>query len=113
MKITEKEKKNREKLFKLMQENPDLPVIPMVDEEIVADDCSMRWMGSWGDARIDELLTTKERIYFRNYNDEEEILTALHGWEWVEAASDEEWKTAYENVPWITAIIVNIDLPEI
>lgn len=43
--ITEKERKNREELFRLMQENPDLPVVPMVDGEIVADDCG-HWRGT-------------------------------------------------------------------
>lgn len=31
--ITEIEKKNRDELFRLMKENPDLPVVPMVDDE--------------------------------------------------------------------------------
>lgn len=110
--ITEKEKQNRDKLFKLMQENPELPVIPMVDSEIVADYCYTRWIGSWGNSYIDHYIPGKERIFFID-DDEEDVLAALHGWEWVENATDEEWSRAYENVPWITAIIVNIDLPEI
>lgn len=36
--ITEREKKNRDELFRLMRENPDLPVVPMVDAEICGDD---------------------------------------------------------------------------
>lgn len=36
--MTEKERKNHDDLFKLMQENPDLPVVPMVDADIVAGD---------------------------------------------------------------------------
>ena len=36
--ITGRLKKNREELFKLIQENPDLPIVPMVDYEIVAED---------------------------------------------------------------------------
>lgn len=47
--ITEKERKNREELFKLMQENPDLPVVAMVDGEIPGDD-SGYWLGAWGSA---------------------------------------------------------------
>lgn len=45
--ISEKDRKNREELFKLMQENPELPVVPMVDGEIPGDDCGY-WLGSWG-----------------------------------------------------------------
>ena len=43
--ITEYEKKNREELFRLMRENPELPVVPMVDGEIAFDECGY-WMGS-------------------------------------------------------------------
>ena len=39
------EKENREKLFQLMRENPELPVVAMVDSEIVADDGYNRWLG--------------------------------------------------------------------
>ena len=46
--MREEEKRNREELFRLMKEHPDLPVVPMVDSEIVADDCYTYWMGSWG-----------------------------------------------------------------
>ena len=41
---TDKAKNNWEELFRLMQENPDLPVVPMVDGEIVGDD-SGYWVG--------------------------------------------------------------------
>lgn len=36
--MMERENQYRKELFKLMQENPDLPVVPMVDGEIVAGD---------------------------------------------------------------------------
>lgn len=35
--MNEKERKNRDELFRLMRENPDLPVVAMVDSEIVAE----------------------------------------------------------------------------
>ena len=52
--ITEKEKKNRDELFRLMQENPDLPVVLMVDSDIVVNDGCNLWMGSWGNSHIEE-----------------------------------------------------------
>jgi len=42
-----------------MQENPDLPVVPMVDGEIVAGDDHGYWQGAWGYARVDEYLKPK------------------------------------------------------
>lgn len=40
MKKTQKER--LDELFKLIKENPDLPILPMVDSEIVADDYCAR-----------------------------------------------------------------------
>lgn len=37
-------------LMKLAQENPELPIVPIVDSEIVEDDGYARWLGSWGSA---------------------------------------------------------------
>ena len=42
--VSEKERENREKLFRLMRENPELPVVAMVDSEVVADTGYGRWI---------------------------------------------------------------------
>lgn len=110
--ITEKEKRNRNELFSLMQEYPDLPVIPMVDEEVVCDDCCSWWLGSWGSSQIQRYLTTKERIYFDD-DDPEDVLTAVKGWDWYEDATDAEIETEFKALPWIEAITVMIHTPEI
>ena len=100
--MNEKERKNREELFRVMQENPDLPVIVMVDSEIVADDGYNRWLGAWGHCEIGEYFVGEERIHFRESDNFDEI----------EAMSDEEAEGVYNSLPWIRAIIVNIDLPD-
>ena len=110
--ITERERKNRDELFKLMRENPDLPVVPMVDEEVVADDCCSWWLGSWGCSQIQKYLSTEERVYFDD-DDPEDVLTEVKGWDWYENATDAEIDAEFENLPWIEAITVSILLPEI
>ena len=65
--ISEKERKNLEELFKLMRENPDLPVVPMVDGEIPGDDCGY-WMGAWGTAKLDEYLVASDRVIIKSYH---------------------------------------------
>ncbi len=108
------EKERRDELFKLMQENPDFPVVPMVDYEIVAED-SGRWLGAWGSSYIGEYLVGEERVCFREDDDPSEIQRTLEeelGYEAYEAMSEEEEKAAYAGLPWIKAIIVDIDLPE-
>lgn len=106
--------KKAEELFKLIADNPDLPIVPMVDSEIVADDGCSRWRGAWGGSYIGEYLTGKEFIYFREDNDPYEVdkvLTEMCD-DYNENTTDEEAAKAYAELPWIKAIIVNIDLPD-
>lgn len=108
-KITEAEKRNREKLFRLMRENPDLPVVPMVDSEVVADDSYSYWMGYWGCVELSGYILTDDRVLFRGHSDDEEVLDALDecaGWEdWPDEKVDE----AVKNFLWIECIVVCID----
>ena len=114
--ISEKERKNREELFKLMQEHPELPVVAMVDSEIVQDDGYSRWMGAWGNSSIEEYFIGEEQIHFREADDFEEVEETLTDgricYDDFEAMSDEEAVGAYNSLPWIKAIVVNIDLPD-
>lgn len=71
--VSEKEKENREKLFRLMRENPELPVVAMVDSEIVADDGYNRWLGVWGCSYIGEYLIGEEHLFFREDDDPSEV----------------------------------------
>lgn len=110
----ENEKENREELFGLMQENPELPIVPMVDYEIVADD-SGRWLGSWGSSYIGEYLIGEEQVHFREDDDPSEVdkvLSERYGDDYYTDMTDEQEAEAYAGLPWIKAIIVNIDLPE-
>lgn len=113
--MTEKEKCYRDELFKLMRENPELPVVPMVDSEIVADDGYARWMGAWGSASIGEYFVGEERIYFRDDSDPcevEGLLYELYSCEEYGAMDDKQEAEVYADVPWIKAIIVDINLPD-
>lgn len=110
--MSEKERQSREELFRLMAEHPELPVVPMVDSDIVADEGSCYWMGSWGAACIREYLRGDERVYFRDDEDIEEVVASISGWDAYELMSNEEAVAAFMVMPWVKAIVVNIDLPE-
>lgn len=115
--ITEKEKKNREELFRLMQRNPDLPVVPMIDGVACGDDECARYVGSWGKSYVSEYIVGEEAVHFRESNPDmcevEDVLTdGFVSYDDLECMPDEEAKAAYDGLPWIKAIIVNIDLPE-
>lgn len=114
--MTEKERKNHDDLFKLMQENPDLPVVPMVDADIVAGDDYGRWMGSWGSASVDEYLIPPDdrTMIFKSDDDVFDTLEQCLPEAEFEALpeNESECRPFYDALPWVKAIIVNINLPD-
>ena len=109
--ITEREKQNREELFRLMRENPDLPVVPMVDGEICGDD-SGYWCGTWGHASVDEYLMCEKYDYmaFKSWDDVFDTLEKYLTDEEFEKLpeSESECRAHYDALPWTKAIIVYI-----
>ena len=110
-----------EELLKLMQENPDLPIIPMVGTEIVADDCYSYWIGSWGRSEVTEYYVGREYVHFKD-DDVENVLTDMVGCNYGQTKdgkdiwddlSDEEWDKLFESLPWVKAIVVYIETPDI
>lgn len=94
MKTTkEMEKKSWEKLLRLITENPDLPIVPLVDGEIVTDEGYGRWLGAWGSCCIQEYLVSEDRVCFRD-GDIEEALTETIGWFAYEKLTDKQAKEA-------------------
>ena len=113
--ISEREKQDRDELFQLMKENPDLPVVPMVDGEIAGDDCGY-WMASWGAARVDEYLICEraERVAFKSEDDVFDVLEDYLSYEEFEALPENEsaCRPTYDALPWRKAIIVYIETAE-
>ena len=100
-------------IIKLIEENPDLPVIPMVDNEGVADDCGC-WQGKCGRCEFTEYYKGRECIYFRD--DEENALSDMDGCKFgydkderdIYELSEEEWKKLYVSIPGTKCIAVYI-----
>lgn len=76
MKIAE----NIQKLICLAKEHPELPIIAMVDGEIVGDDSYSRWVGYFGSVELGEFVLYNDRFIddreefkeqFYDYNDDE------------------------------------------
>jgi len=104
-------------LVKLITENPDLDVVPMVDSDIVADDGYSWWMGSIGKSRIDEYYVDDERIYlsdelddlvdkFIECNYEDEPFKNM-----TEAELEAVATAEVQKYNWTRAIMVRIDTP--
>lgn len=112
---SEQARKNREELFRLIRGNPDLPIVPFVDAEIIADD-SGYWMGSWGNASVDEYIIPGDDrpVIYKSDDDVFDTLEKLLSNEEFEALPEDEaeCRAVYEALPWTKAIIVYIGLPE-
>lgn len=109
--VTGIEKKNRDELFRLMKENPDLPVVPMVDDEICVGEYGYS-LGAWGPASVDEYLICKRYNYvvFKSWDDVFDVLEKYLTDEEFEKLpeSEEDCREFYDNLPWTKAIIVYI-----
>lgn len=106
-------------LLRLIKENPDLPVIPIVSNEVI-DDSSFklisgnRWMGCIGDAEIQMYIQCEDGVVL--YSDCSYVDTIAkfsnHTKDECEKMTDEQLEFEYDNLPWKKAILVNIDWAE-
>lgn len=103
-------------LLGLIAENPSLPVVPMVNSEVVADDDYAYWLGSFSNSTVDEYVCVNERFYTRDNQDEiEDYFSNYLCDDYPDMPDEEFYKMIHEKVealPWKKAIIVYIDLPE-
>lgn len=101
-------------IIKLIEENPNLPIVPMVDSEVVADDGGY-WLGKWERCEVTEYYQGREYIHFRD-DDEEDVLKDMVGCKYycdtqgrdITDLTDEEWNVLYESIPWVKCIVVYI-----
>lgn len=105
---------NLSNLVKLMNENPELEIVPMVDSEIVASDEHAYWMGRWGAAEIGEYRCADGRVYFKEHDFDELVEDFIDSnYEFYENLSDDELEKLAEkkinNLEWTKAIVVNIN----
>ena len=107
---------NIEMFLKLVKDNPELPIVPMVDYEVFTGDEYTWWMGNWGSCKVTEYYIGKESIHFKDEEDEEDVLADIAGCKHyctpegkdIYDISDEEWDKLYKSIPWTKAIVVYI-----
>ena len=105
------ENKFTKALVDLIKENPELPVITMVDTEIVHDDSYGRWYSSIGNCRVDEYVIyeksySEANVIFKSDIDEieEDLL------ERDDDLTEEKAKTMALALDWKKAIFLSIDI---
>lgn len=104
--------KQTSKLIELVNENPGLPIIPMVDGGIPGDD-SGYWLGVFGYAAVDEFVISLSNLVMFKSDDDvfatlEHCLTDEEFEKLPE--TEEECRPFYDALPWTKAIIVYIDV---
>lgn len=103
------QQKSIQNLLKLIQENPYLRIVPLVDTECVPGDEFNSWVASWGQSRIEEIWENinKERIYIKSedYDDLVDDMMCLG------VETDEEACKCVDRYAWEKVIIVEINMP--
>ena len=100
--------KSTEELLKLMQENPELSVIPMVDSDIINKEWLSWHIGRLESPEIDEYLVADGIIYTKTSDDLYDVLEAVYGEFRVSKMTEEEAAEAYQQLPWIKAIMLYV-----
>lgn len=72
----DKQKEKLKVLLELIEQNPELRIVPMVDSQVVAEEGFSYWIAEWGNARIEEIYNDGERIYILS-DDEEGLIEEL------------------------------------
>lgn len=112
----DKQREKALKLFQLIQDNPDLKIVPMVESEVVAGDEFSYWLAGWGESSIDEMYIHKETVYFRSTDedrlveeiyDDLEIANPYMAPETLNSMTDQR----LDELKWDKVIRVNITLP--
>ena len=106
---------NSDEFIRLVADNPELPIMPMVDTECVKDDGYGWWSAGMGIPEIDEYYVEDERIYLKSDDLEELAETFIdnnYDEEPYKSMTEEEFEIVAEevvaNYEWTKAIILPI-----
>lgn len=107
-------------ILTLIAEHPELPILPIVDGQIVADDCCSYWSGSWGRAEIKKVCIARERSVFWEDEDLDSTFEDC-GFDYEECGITDDTSRGedeaimvkrLEMLDWLTCIVIYIELPD-
>ena len=103
-------------LLRLIEDHPDLPVVPMVGQDIVAD-CTGEWVASFGKAEVKKMCIYGENVIFREEKNAIKTIEALELEGLTEDRTREEsiekLNGYLDELEWLEAIIVHIETPTV
>lgn len=99
-------------ILKLIEEHPNLPIVPMVGQGIVAD-CTDEWIANFGKAEIRKICMYEEAIIFYDENllKIAEALDFYRDFLGVCGETGKLTKEAIDSLDWLEAIIVHVETP--
>ena len=107
---------NSDEFIRLVSDNPELPIMPMVDTDCVQDDGHGWWAAGMGTPEIDEYYVEDERIYLKSYDLEElveKFIDSNYDEEPYKSMTEEELEIVAEevvaNYEWTKAIMLPIE----
>ena len=98
------DRENIKKLANLSENHPNLPIITLVDTEVVADLGHAWWLSRIYSVGIDKYFVGDEYVYLYSESEYDDIF-----WADVDA---EEANRMFEELPWKEAIIVRVGVCE-
>ena len=106
--------KNVEQLLTLIQANPGLRIVPMVQTDVVASDEHGWWISTFGVASIEEIFDSGEHIYIRSLDEETLIEQEMDASDVTLNLNEQELETAailsVNEYSWEKVIAVKIGL---
>ena len=103
-------KDNIKDLLRLIEEHPDLPVIPMVGQDIVADSFG-EWTANFGKAEVKKICIYGEKVVIREDKNAIKTVEALDLEGLTREESIEKLTWYLDELDWLEAIIVHIETP--
>ena len=101
-------------LVRLIQENPDLPLIVLVSNDAYYGDDWCYSLGELATPSVDEILPGEsDRLYIKSDVDSEEDVLydrTEYTEEWVDNATDDEIDEAFDSLPWKRVIVVYVEV---
>lgn len=106
----------------MIRKHPYLPIVAVVDSDVVAEEGYAYWLGSWGNCIVDKYIIHEDYgVIFYDQGKPDTVDIFEKYFDYAECGIDEEMpdeealplmKEKIDTLDWVEAIIVYIQLPD-